>query len=171
MVQALQTRYREDGYILTVVRGEFRKTNEGQVVFLVIRATEGYISDVKLDGDIGPAGTLALDMLQRLTDKRPVNNKDLERYLLLANDIPGVTARSVLRREGLEPGAVQLVAQVARKEVSGLLSFDNRAPPEAGPYELLLSGATNSYTRFGERAEARCPTRRSTASNCSGRSI
>lgn len=153
VVQALQTRYREDGYILTVVSGEFRKTNEGQVVF-VIRATEGYISDVKLDGDIGPAGTLVLDMLQRLTDKRPVNNKDLERYLLLANDIPGVTARAVLRREGLEPGAVQLVAQVARKEVSGLLSFDNRAPPEAGPYELLLSGATNSYTRFGERAEA-----------------
>ena len=153
VVQALQTRYREDGYILTLVSGEFQRTNEGQVVF-VIRATEGYISDVKLDGDIGPAGTLVLDMLQRLTNKRPVNNQDLERYLLLANDIPGVTARAVLRREGLEPGAVLLVAQVARKEVSGLLSFDNRAPPEAGPYELLLSGATNSYTRFGERAEA-----------------
>ena len=134
VVQALQTRYREDGYILTLVRGEFQRTNEGQVVF-VIRATEGYISDVKLDGDIGPAGTLVLDMLQRLTNKRPVNNQDLERYLLLANDIPGVTARAVLRREGLEPGAVLLVAQVARKEVSGLLSFDNRAPPEAGPYE------------------------------------
>ena len=153
VVQALQARYREDGYILTLVRGEFQRTNEGQVVF-VIRAIEGYISDVKLDGDIGPAGTLVLDMLQRLTTKRPVNNQDLERYLLLANDIPGVTARAVLRREGLEPGAVQLVAQVARKEVSGLLSFDNRAPPEAGPYELLLSGATNSYTSFGERAEA-----------------
>ena len=153
VVQALQTRYREDGYILTLVSGEFQRTNEGQVVF-VIRAIEGYISDVKLDGDIGPAGTLVLDMLQRLTNKRPVNNQDLERYLLLANDIPGVTARAVLRREGLEPGAVLLVAQVARKEVSGLLSFDNRAPPEAGPYEILLSGATNSYTRFGERAEA-----------------
>ena len=153
VVQALQTRYREDGYILTLVSGEFQRTNEGQVVF-VIRAIEGYISDVKLDGDIGPAGTLVLEMLQRLTNKRPVNNQDLERYLLLANDIPGVTARAVLRREGLEPGAVLLVAQVSRKEVSGLLSFDNRAPPEAGPYEILLSGATNSYTSFGERAEA-----------------
>src|SRR5689334_17611762 len=43
VVQALQTRYREDGYILTLVRGEFQKTSEGQVIF-VIRATEGYIS-------------------------------------------------------------------------------------------------------------------------------
>lgn len=152
-VQTLQTRYREDGYILTLVRGEFQRTTEGQVVF-VIRAIEGYISDVKLDGDIGPAGTLVLDMLQRLTGKRPVNNRDLERYLLLANDIPGITARAILRREGLEPGAVLLVAQVARKEVTGLLSFDNRGPREAGPYQLLLSGATQSYTSFGERAEA-----------------
>jgi hemolysin activation/secretion protein len=153
IVQALQTRYREDGYILTLVRGEFQKTAGGRIVF-VIRAIEGYISDVKLEGDIGPAGTLVLKMLRRLTGKRPVNNRDLERYLLLANDIPGVTARAVLRREGLEPGAVLLVAQVGRKEVSGLLSFDNRGPKEAGPYELLLSGATNSFTNFGEQLEA-----------------
>jgi hemolysin activation/secretion protein len=152
VVQALQTRYREDGYILTLVKGEFQRTTEGQVVF-VIRAIEGYISDVKLDGDIGPAGTLVLEMLQHLTGKRPVNNRDLERYLLLANDIPGVSARAVLRREGLEPGAVLLIAQTSRREVSGLLNFDNRAPPEAGPYELLLSGGSNSFTRFGERAE------------------
>jgi hemolysin activation/secretion protein len=153
IAQSLQTRYREDGYILTLVRGEFQRTAGGQVEF-VIRAIEGYISDVKLDGDIGPAGLLALQMLQGLTGKRPINNRDLERSLLLVNDIPGVTARAVLRREAGEPGAVLLVAQVARKEVSGLLSFDNRAPKEAGPYEILVSGATNSYTSLGERVEA-----------------
>jgi hemolysin activation/secretion protein len=153
VAQALQTRYREDGYILTLVRGEFGRTATGQVEF-VIHATEGYIGDVKLDGDIGPAGELVLRMLQGLRDKHPVNNRDLERSLLLVNDIPGVTARAILRREGGEPGAVLLVAQVARKEVSGLLSFDNRAPKEAGPYEILVSGATNSYTSFGERVEA-----------------
>ena len=152
IVQALQQRYREDGYVLTLVRGEFRKSG-AQVVF-VIRAIEGYIADVKLDGDIGPAGELVLEILQRLTAKRPVNNTDLERYLLLANDIPGVTARAVLRREGGEPGAVLLVAQLARKEISGLLNFDNRGPPQAGPPEILLSGAANSFTNFGERTEA-----------------
>lgn len=152
IAQSLQTRYRDDGYILTLVRGEFQKSGD-QVVF-VIRAIEGYISDIKLDGDIGPAGGLVLDMLQHLTTKRPVKNADLERFLLLANDVPGVTARAVLRREGGEPGAVVLVAQLSRKEVSGLLNFDNRGPKEAGPPEILVSGSTNSYTNFGERMEA-----------------
>lgn len=152
IVQALQARYREDGYILTLVRGEFQRS--GTQVIFVVRAIEGYISDVKLDGDIGPAGDLVLRMLQRLTLRRPVNNSDLERYLLLANDVPGVSARAILRREGGEPGAVALTAQLSRKEVSGLLNFDNRGPNEAGPYEILLSGAANSFTSFGERTEA-----------------
>lgn len=152
IAQTLQTRYRDDGYILTLVRGEFQKSGD-QVVF-VIRAIEGYISDIKLDGDIGPAGGLVLDMLQHLTTKRPVKYADLERYLLLANDVPGVTARAVLRRAGGEPGAVVLVAQLSRKELSGLLNFDNRGPKEAGPPEILISGSTNSYTSFGERMEA-----------------
>jgi hemolysin activation/secretion protein len=152
IAQSLQQRYRDDGYILTLVRGEFQKS--GNQVIFVLHAIEGYISQVKLDGDIGPAGELVLDMLERLTAKRPVKNADLERYLLLANDIPGVTARAVLRREGGEPGAVMLVAQLTRKEVSGLLNFDNRGPKEAGPPEILVSGTANSYTNFGESMQA-----------------
>ena len=152
IAQNLQARYRDDGYILTLVRGEFEKS--GDKIIFVIRAIEGYISQVKLDGDIGPAGELVLDMLERLTTKRPVKNADLERYLLLANDVPGVTTRAVLRREGGEPGAVALVAQLSRKEVSGLLNFDNRGPKGAGPPEILAAGSTNSYTNFGESVQA-----------------
>src|SRR5215469_11854649 len=59
VIEELQTRYRSDGYILTVVRGEIRSVN-GRSVF-VIRAIEGYIGEVKLDGDIGPAGTLVYE--------------------------------------------------------------------------------------------------------------
>lgn len=60
----------------------------------------------------------------------------------------------MLRREGTEPGAVELIAQVSRQEFSGLLNYDNGGPKEAGPHELLVSGASNSFTRFGERFEA-----------------
>src|SRR5712691_4621317 len=47
-----------------------------------------------------------------------------------------------------------LVAQLSRKEISGLLNFDNRGPKEAGPPEILVSGSTNSYTNFGESVQA-----------------
>jgi len=76
IVQALQARYRDEGYILTLVRGEFVRS--GAEVVFVVRAIEGYISDVKLDGDIGAAGVLVLEMLDHLLERRPVNNADLD---------------------------------------------------------------------------------------------
>ena len=151
VVEDLQTKYRADGYILTVVRSELQSVN-GRTVF-VLRAIEGYISEVKLDGDIGPAGTLVYEFLEHLTSIRPVNNADLERYLLLSQDIPGVSVRAVLRRT-TEPGAVELVAQLSRKPFSALAQYDNLGSNEAGPNEMLLRGATNSFTRFGEQFEA-----------------
>ena len=151
VVEDLQTKYRADGYILTVVRSEIQSVN-GRTVF-VLRAIEGYISTVKLDGDIGPAGTLVYEFLEHLTSIRPVNNADLERYLLLSQDIPGVSVRAVLRRT-TEPGAIELVAQLSRKPFSALAQYDNLGSNEAGPNEMLLRGATNSFTRFGEQFEA-----------------
>ena len=57
VVEDLQTIYRTDGYILTIVRGEIQSVN-GRSVF-VLRAIEGYISEVKLDqlktSTIGPS--------------------------------------------------------------------------------------------------------------------
>jgi hemolysin activation/secretion protein len=151
VVENLQIRYRSDGYILTVVRGEIRQA-DGRTIF-VLRAVEGYISEVKLDGDIGPAGTLAYRYLEHLTWIRPVNNADLERYLLLVEDIPGVSVRAVLRHVSPEPGAIQLVAQLSRKPVSAYFQYDNLASPVAGPNEMLLSGTSNSFTSLGEQIQ------------------
>jgi hemolysin activation/secretion protein len=151
-VEALQTRYRDDGYILTTVHAA-AETQGGKLIF-VIRATEGYIADVKLDGDVGPVGKLVLEMLAHLTSIRPVNNADLERYLLLANDIPGVSAQAVLRQVSPEPGAVELVAKVARKPFGMQFQFDNRGSPEVGPYEALVTGQSNSFTSVGEEIQA-----------------
>lgn len=152
IARALQTRYREDGYILTVVHGAF-EGSKTHVVF-VVRAVEGYIGEVKLQGDIGPAGLLVYNMLKHLTDKRPVNNSDLERAILLANDVPGVTVRAVLRHESAEPGAIELIAELSRKKFSGFLNYDNRGSPEAGPHEMLVGGSTNSFTSLGEQVQA-----------------
>jgi len=149
VIEDLQTRYRTDGYILTVVRGEIQLV-DGRSVF-VLRAIEGYISEVKLDGDIGPAGLLAYEFLEHLTWIRPVNNADLERYLLLVQDIPGVSARAILRRAA-EPGAVELVAQLSRRPVSAFAQYDNLGSNEAGPNEMLVRGATNSFTRLANNS-------------------
>ncbi len=151
-VEALQTRYRADGYILTTVHGAAEQ-RDGRLIF-VIRATEGYISAVSLDGDIGDAGVLAREILEHLTELRPANNADLERYLLLVNDIPGITAAGVLRRGSPDPGAVELVAKVTRTPVTAQFQYDNRGSREVGPHEALLLGQANAIDRFGTQFEA-----------------
>ena len=151
VLQQIQTRYRNDGYVLTVVRGTIEPV-DGRAT-LRIRVVEGFISDVKIDGDIGPAGVLVYDFLNKLTGIRPVNIADIERALLLAQDVPGVSVRAVLRPGTGEAGAVELVGQVGRKPFGGFVQYDNRGAPFAGPNELLVGAQANSFTSAGERTE------------------
>ena len=151
VLQQIQTKYRNDGYVLTVVRGTVEPV--GGRSTLRIRVVEGFISDVKIDGDIGPAGILVYDFLNKLTSIHPVNIADIERALLLAQDVPGVSVRAILRPGTGEAGAVELIGQVGRKPFGGFVQYDNRAAPFAGPHELLVGAQANSFTSAGERTE------------------
>ena len=81
---AILSLYRGDGYALTTVTAIVDPA--GDVRFSVV---EGRIAEVQLDGDIGPAGVQVLRFLRRLTEQRPISNDALERWLLLAQDVPG----------------------------------------------------------------------------------
>ena len=145
---ALLNLYRGDGFALTTVTATVQPGGT-----LVFTAIEGRIAEVRLEGDIGPAGTQVLRFLNHLTEIRPLDTASLERWLLLAQDIPGVTLRAVLRPSSGEPGALTLVAQVERQAVGGLLNVDNRASRFTGPVEGLALLDLNSFTEFGERTE------------------
>lgn len=145
---ALLQRYRSDGYLLTTVSAALDRG--GALRFTVV---EGYIADVKLEGDIGPAGTQVLRFLERLKAERPISISRLERYLLLASDVPGVTLRSVLRPSPGDPAAVTLVAQVSRKALDATIVSDNRAFRQTGPEQFFLIAGFNSFTSLGERTE------------------
>lgn len=146
--QAILQQYRSAGFVLTTVSAGLDAA--GKLRFIV---TEGRIASVKLDGDIGPAGVQVLRFLNRLTATQPIDAATLERYLLLAQDVPGVSLRAVLEPSAEEPGALNLIAQVSRQSVSGVLSFDNRAFNQTGPIEGLAVLDFNSFTELGEKSE------------------
>jgi hemolysin activation/secretion protein len=108
---------------------------------------------VKLQGNIGPAGTQVLAFLSHLTETSPVRASDIERWLLLANDVPGVFVKSRINPSTTDPGALTLVAEVSRQAFSGSVHIDNRAFRETGPEEALLQLDANSFTSLGERTE------------------
>ena len=144
--QEVLARYRADGYLLT---GVILADGGGGRIRLVV--TEGHIADVKLDGDIGPAGTQVLRFLNRLTEKRPIDSATLERALLLAQDVPGIAIRAVLRPSAEAPGALTLIAQVQRAPWGATFVADNRGTPFTGPEGALLAIDANSFTEYGER--------------------
>ena len=146
--QAILQYYRSSGYVLSTVSANL--DTSGVLHFVV---TEGHIASVKLDGNIGPAGVQVLRFLRRLTEVTPIDSKTLERYLLLAEDVPGVSLRAVLQPSTDQPGALTLIAQVSRKPVSGLVTFDNRAFNQTGPIEGLGVVDFNSFTDLGEKTE------------------
>ncbi|MCW3473887.1 ShlB/FhaC/HecB family hemolysin secretion/activation protein [Limobrevibacterium gyesilva] len=146
--QAILRRYRDDGFVLTAVSAALDANGN-----LRFRVTEGRIADVKLDGDIGPAGTQVLRFLNRLTEEKVIDSRTLERYLLLAQDVPGVALRAILKPSTDEPGALTLVAQVSRRPVTGLFTSDNRAFNLTGPEQGLGVVDFNSFTEYGERTQ------------------
>ena len=146
---ALLRRYRDGGYPLTAVSAEIEAG--GTLRFIV---AEGRIGEVKLDGDIGPAATQVLMFLQRLVTDGPLDQATLERQLLLAQEVPGISLRAVLRpMPGAEPGTLQLIAQVSRQVLSGLVAADNRGYELVGPEQAVALLSLNSLTQFGERTD------------------
>jgi len=151
--QSILALYRGDGYVLTTVAASVDA--HGRLRFDI---TEGHIADVKLEGDIGPAGTQVLRFLHHLTQARPIDAATLERWLLLAQDVPGVSVHAVLRPSTDEPGALTLVAQVSRKAFSGLFTSDNRGFRQTGPEQFLTVLDANSFTSLGSGPKCRCTT-------------
>ncbi|MDP3418224.1 ShlB/FhaC/HecB family hemolysin secretion/activation protein [Falsiroseomonas sp.] len=145
---AIVSLYREEGYVFTAVDAVLDAQGNLRLV-----VAEGHVTEVLLEGDIGPAGTQVLRFLNRLILRPALDVASLERALLLAQDIPGVAIRSVLRPAGTAPGALTLVAQVSRRPVTGYVTADNRAYRLTGPEQGLAAVQFNSFTEFGERTE------------------
>ena len=145
--------YRQAGYPYVLVTVAVAPLpGGGNLVRLAI--TEGFVAEVKLEGDIGPAATQALLFLDRVKLEQPISQAALERALLLVSDMPGVGAQGVLRPQaGGAPGALELVVRLQRRTFSGFLSLDNRGPANLGSWQGLLVAGANSLTRLGERTE------------------
>lgn len=149
---AIVTAYRNAGYAFVTVAAALAPDGPDRSE-LRLAVTEGYVAEARLEGDIGPAGTQVLRFLNAATEERPVRVETVERALLLASDVPGVTVRGLLQPVQGEPGALRLVAQVSRRAVSGFATADNRAYRLTGPWQGLIVVGANSFTEFGERTE------------------
>ena len=148
----LTARYRGDGYVLSQVVVPRQEIAGGRVV---LQAVEGFLSDVRFEGDELPVA-LREEQLARLKASRPLKADVMERALLLFRSVQGMTTTSVLQAaKDAQAGASVLTIQVKRKALDAMVSADNRGSRGIGPWQastgLWVNGAAGMGERFGAR--------------------
>ena len=143
---ALTARYHNAGYILSLVIVPPQSITGGQVK---LRAVEGYLANIKVEGDVGHRRGLLDKMRATVLADRPLRNKTLERYMLLLNDLPGVTAQSILQPSAAVPGASDLTVRLVSAKVTGSLSGSNRGSRLQGPKQYqAVAGVDSLFGAF-----------------------
>ena len=148
LARSLTAMYRNAGYILSQTVVPPQDLSGGK---LTLRVIEVYIADVRIEGDPQVAGTLA-GLGEKIRASRPLRADVLERYLLIANDLPGVRVRAVLAPSQTVGAAdLTLIATVRRAE--GFLSLDNYGSKYLGPGQLTVGATANQL--FGVNDQLR----------------
>lgn len=139
---------RTQGYLATVEIPE-QNLSDGVADFRVVF---GRLAGLRVRGEPGPSEKIVAAYLEKLTEQEVFNTKDAERYLLLADDLPGVDVRLSLRpAAGGAPG--DLLGEIAVVRRRGSIDFNaqNFGSRSLGRFGGLLRGEIYDLTGLGDR--------------------
>lgn len=122
---------------------------------LTLQVIEARVVNIRFHGDAGPAEAKVEAYIERLRGMKPFDLTKAERYLLLANDVPGVQVSAAVRPSGEAPGAVDLdITAVRVSPFNVAVAANNLGSQSLGPWSGLVRGDLNSMTPFGDRTSA-----------------
>ncbi len=144
--------YRERGYVLARAYLPRQDIDDGVVRIEVV---EGRFGKIELNNRSRVLDVALRQPVARLQPGDVVRGTDLERSLVLLDDLAGVAARGTLRA-GAEAGTTDLVVDVDNGPIaSGSLDVDNYGDVSTGRYRLGASVNVNSPLRLGDQVSLR----------------
>jgi len=149
LAQRITAKYGNDGYVLSRAIVPPQQLNpKGAVVRIQI--VEGYIDKVEWPPQLSRYRDFFTAYAAKITAQRPINVRTIERYMLLAGDLPGLKFSTTLRPSEGQLGAATLVVEVAEKPVDANAHVDNRGTPARGPFEYYGSATANNLLGWHE---------------------
>jgi hemolysin activation/secretion protein len=149
LAQRITAKYGADGYVLSrAIVPPQELSPRGAVIRIQI--VEGYIDRVEWPPALSKYRDFFSDYAAKITAERPINVKTLERYLLLASDLPGLRFTNSLKASPRNPGAATLVVEVVEKPVDLISRIDNRGTKARGPLQYFTSINLNNLGRMHE---------------------
>jgi hemolysin activation/secretion protein len=149
IAQKITARYGNDGYVLSRVIVPPQQLNPGGAV-VRLQIIEGYVDRVEWPAALAKYPDFFSHYGARIIASRPANIRTIERYLLLAGDLPGLKFKNSLKPSPTKPGAATLVVEVEEKPVDALARFDNRGSRARGPLQYFGSATVNNMMRMHE---------------------
>jgi len=147
---AAATILRRQGY-LAAVQVPAQRIENGVVHFNVLMAK---LVAIQVRGDAGKSERTIAAYLAALKEQPVFNERDAERYLLLARDLPGYDVRLTLRPAGTRPGEVIGEVSVSRTLFAVDANVQNYGSHAVGPVGMLLRGEAYGLLGLGDRLTA-----------------
>jgi len=140
--------YRKNGYILGQVIVPPQEVDGGQIQ---LQAVEGYVDQLVFDGDLGSERELVHAYGEKIKASRPLRADILERYLLLAGDLAGLTVEGILAPSTQNVGASTLTIKSEYDWFEGSFAAVNTGSNEVGPTLATADATFNSILGQHER--------------------
>ncbi len=141
MAADMEQTYRNDGFILVqVILPPQEITAAAGVVKLQI--IEGQIQNVIFVGDDPQAARAQLERYaEQIEVEDPISYASIDRFLVLANQLPGIDVSATLVPSKTVVGGSDLVVQVDQTKASGFMNFNNRGTSYIGPGQMSVGGS------------------------------
>ncbi|MFI4918569.1 MAG: ShlB/FhaC/HecB family hemolysin secretion/activation protein [Legionellales bacterium] len=148
LVQAVTNKYQNAGYFLSKAFLPPQEIHNGTIKVTII---EGFISSVKVQDVTNKRLIRFIEKYgANIQASKPIKLADLERTLLLLNDIPGFKVKSVLAPDPNVSLGSTLTLFVTKKPVDINVTQDNYQTRYLGPNETAASASINSlFTQGG----------------------
>lgn len=144
----ITAKYRNDGYVISQAIVPQQQIRDGVVTIQIV---EGRINRVIIrDNDPGRSKRFLLQYGEKIRQAAPLTQSTLEHYLLLMNDLPGVSVSGTLAPSDA-PGTADLIIETKYKPFDVFASIDNRGSRYLGPYQVEGGGAVNALWATGDR--------------------
>lgn len=143
LAQRITTKYGIDGYVLSRAIVPPQNLAKGGAV-IRIQVIEGYVDKVVWPESLARFRNFFAYYEAKIIADRPTNVRTIERYLLLAGDLPGLKFSTSLKASEKNPNAATLLVEATYKPVDAVARIDNRGTPARGPLQYLGAVTANN---------------------------
>lgn len=150
IVQSITNYYRNNGYVISRAILPPQHVKNGIVQ---VRIIEGFIDQVDVTGHPYNANFLVCAFGNKIRECPPLQISRMEKYLLLANEIPATQVKAVLSPSKTTTGAADLSLVTENSPITGYFSYDNYGTRYIGPQQMTANLGLNSFVTSGDTTQ------------------